>query len=86
MRALAEELLLKETLDLLDIVRILGERPFPMTESIKDYFQEVENTKIKNKQIEEEKKRALEHHNEENQMPSDHHQHEETQDQKQQAS
>jgi hypothetical protein len=32
----------KETLDLLDIVRILGERPFPMTESIKDYMKEIE--------------------------------------------
>ncbi len=32
----------KETLDLLDIVRILGERPFPMTESIRDYMREIE--------------------------------------------
>jgi len=39
---LANELLEKETLDLLDIVRILGERPFPMTESIKDYMKEIE--------------------------------------------
>ncbi len=39
---LATELLEKETLDLLDIVRILGERPFPMTESIKDYMREIE--------------------------------------------
>jgi hypothetical protein len=39
---LATELLEKETLDLLDIVRILGERPFPMTESIKDYMKEIE--------------------------------------------
>lgn len=39
---LAQELLEKETLDLLDIVSILGERPFPMTDSIKDYMKEIE--------------------------------------------
>jgi hypothetical protein len=42
---LAKELLLKETLDLLDIVRILGERPFPLSESMKDYYKEIENKK-----------------------------------------
>ncbi len=43
--ALSNELLEKETLDLLDIIRIIGERPFDMSESMKDYMKEIENRK-----------------------------------------
>jgi hypothetical protein len=39
---LSKELLVKETLDLIDIIRILGERPFPLSDSIKDYLKEIE--------------------------------------------
>jgi hypothetical protein len=33
--SLAEELLAKESIGLPDIIRILGERPFPMKETVK---------------------------------------------------
>lgn len=35
----------KETLDLMDIVRILGNRPFAMSDSMKDYMVEIEHRK-----------------------------------------
>ena len=37
----AEELLAKETLSLPDIVRIMGPRPFPMKETLKEYLVEL---------------------------------------------
>ena len=40
--ALAEELLLKETLNLPQIIKVLGDRPFPLSESIKRYLGELE--------------------------------------------
>jgi AFG3 family protein len=36
--SLAETLLAKETIGLIDIVKILGPRPFPMKESLKEYL------------------------------------------------
>jgi AFG3 family protein len=57
---LAKELLEKETLDLLDIVSILGERPFPMTESIKDYMKEIEIRKKDRLEKEEAEKNKIE--------------------------
>jgi hypothetical protein len=36
--SLAEELLAKESIGLPDIVRILGDRPFPMKESVREYL------------------------------------------------
>lgn len=39
---LAEALLEKETLNLPQIIAILGERPFPMRETMKDYLVEIE--------------------------------------------
>jgi hypothetical protein len=39
---LAETLLEKETLNLPQIIEILGERPFPMKETMKDYLVEIE--------------------------------------------
>jgi len=46
---LAEELLIKETLDLMDIIRILGDRPFPLSDSMKDYMKEIEMRKEEHK-------------------------------------
>lgn len=42
---IAKALLEKETIDLLDIISIIGDRPFPLSESIKDYLKEIENSK-----------------------------------------
>lgn len=39
---LAEELLAKESINLPQIIKVLGERPFPMKESLKEYLQELE--------------------------------------------
>ena len=39
--SLAEELLKKETVNLPDIVRVLGKRPFPMKESLREYLEEL---------------------------------------------
>ena len=44
---MAEELLEKESLTLPDLVRILGNRPFPLKESIREYLQELEERKQK---------------------------------------
>ena len=38
---LAERLLEKETLSLPEIVEIMGPRPFPLKETLKDYLQEL---------------------------------------------
>ena len=38
---LAEELLAKETIGLVDIVKVLGTRPFPMKETLKEYLIEM---------------------------------------------
>ena len=38
---LAEVLLEKESINLPQIIKVLGERPFPMKESLKDYLQEI---------------------------------------------
>jgi hypothetical protein len=38
-------LLAKETINLIDINRILGERPFPMKESLKEYLVELQERK-----------------------------------------
>lgn len=40
--SLAEELLAKESIGLPDIIKILGERPFPMKEHIKEYLEELQ--------------------------------------------
>ncbi len=57
---LAEALLEKETLDLMDIIDILGHRPFPLAESLTDYLKEIETRKEeakKRKEVEELKKK-----------------------------
>jgi hypothetical protein len=56
---LANELLEKESLDLLDIIKILGERPFALSDTIKDYMKEIETRKkeeSEHKNIDENKK------------------------------
>jgi hypothetical protein len=60
---LAKELLKKETLDLLDIISCIGDRPYPLPDSIKDYLEEIkkrkEQTELKSAakpEVEEEKK------------------------------
>jgi len=55
---MAEELLKKETLDLDEIIQCLGDRPYPMPSSIKDYLDEVKKRKVKEE--EEEKKKQNE--------------------------
>merc|ERR1712187_1030266 len=50
--ALAEELLEKESINLPQIIKIIGERPFPMKESMKEYLSELSE---RERQEEEEK-------------------------------
>lgn len=50
---LAEELIAKETISLPDIVKILGDRPYPMKESVREYLEEM----IDRQKKEEEKKK-----------------------------
>jgi AFG3 family protein len=38
---LAEELLSKETITLPDILRILGDRPYPLKETVREYLEEL---------------------------------------------
>ena len=45
--SLAEELLSKESIGLPDIIRILGDRPFPMKENVKEYLHEMLERKDK---------------------------------------
>ena len=52
---MAEELLRKETVTLPDITRILGARPFPMKESLKEYFDELVEREEEDKVKKEEK-------------------------------
>lgn len=48
---MAEELLAKESVTLVDIVRILGHRPYPLKESLKEYLKEM----LERKDIEDKK-------------------------------
>lgn len=60
---LAEALLQKETLDITDIIEVLGQRPFPFGDSLTDYLKEIENRKEearKRKEEEELKKKEEE--------------------------
>ena len=42
---LSEKLLEEESINLPKIIEVLGERPFPMKESLKDYLRELEARK-----------------------------------------
>lgn len=44
---LAELLLEKETINLPMIIKVLGDRPFPMKESLRDYLSEIESRETK---------------------------------------
>lgn len=63
---MAEKLLEVETMDLLDIIELIGERPYPMQEYIKSYISEIkeskrldaENKLMKLKALEEKEKQA----------------------------
>jgi AFG3 family protein len=75
--ALAVKLLEKETLDLNDIVQILGVRPFPMSESMKDYYAEInkKNEPGTEKENEDQDKQSDEYDKDKdlkNDEPSDH--------------
>lgn len=50
---LAEELLDKESITLPDIIRVLGDRPFPLKESIREYLHELEERQQKEEEIKE---------------------------------
>ena len=39
--SLAEELLKKETINLTDILRVLGDRPYPLKENVREYLEEL---------------------------------------------
>jgi hypothetical protein len=39
--------LAKETINLTDIMRVLGERPYPLKSSIKDYLEELKERQVK---------------------------------------
>ncbi|MFO0002543.1 MAG: hypothetical protein ACK559_15550 [bacterium] len=43
---LAEKLLEKETLNLTDIVEVMGERPFPMKENVVEYMRELKEREV----------------------------------------
>ena len=59
---LAEQLLEKETLSLPDIVDILGQRPYPIKESVVEYMQELRARKDQEAEIAEQEKKADEEH------------------------
>ena len=44
-KIIAEELLKKETVDLLDIIESIGERPFPLPSSMQSYLKETKERK-----------------------------------------
>ncbi len=57
---MAEKLLEKETLDLVDVIECLGDRPFPMEDFMREYLEQISDRKKqeeekKNAPIEEEK-------------------------------
>ena len=56
---MALKLLEKETLDLIDIIEVLGDRKFPFPDSINDYLNEIR----KRKSLEEEKRKEDENIN-----------------------
>jgi cell division protease FtsH len=61
---MAEKLLEKETIDLVDVIECLGERPFPLEDYMKEYIDQVverkKNEEEKKKLDEEKKKQAEE--------------------------
>lgn len=71
---MAQELLKKETLDLLDIIACIGDRPFPLPDSIREYLDEIKNRreqKEKEMQAAKEKKEKEEKDKEEKEKETD---------------
>lgn len=50
---LAESLLEHESMNLPKIIKVLGNRPFPMKESMREYLEELESRESQEKQREE---------------------------------
>ena len=48
--SLAEELLAKESIGLPDILRVLGERPYAMKDSVKEYLVEMQEREVQDEQ------------------------------------
>lgn len=55
---LAEKLLEKESINLPQIIQVLGERPFPMKESLKEYLAEVTEREEQERKEKEEEEAA----------------------------
>lgn len=47
MYRLAEELIRKESITLPDLVRILGDRPYPLKETVREYLEELKDRNTK---------------------------------------
>lgn len=50
MYRLAEELIKKESITLPDLVRILGDRPYPLKETVKEYLEELRDRNTKDEE------------------------------------
>ena len=67
---LAELLLKKETVNLIDIVGVLGERPFPLKESLREYLTELRERQVHEKEEGEKKQDETDKHHEAGEAPS----------------
>lgn len=47
---LAEELIKKESITLPDLVRILGDRPYPLKETVREYLEELRDRNTKDEE------------------------------------
>lgn len=63
---LGETLLTKETMALPDIVEVLGQRPYPLKESLLEYLEELKERRVEEEKVaqEEEKKQEQAEENE----------------------
>ncbi len=52
---MAKCLLEKETIDITDIIHLIGERPYKLPDSIKDYLKEIEERKAHKLKMEQER-------------------------------
>lgn len=55
--SVAEKLLDKETIDILDVIQLIGERPYKLPESINAYIEETKARRIREEKEKEEKER-----------------------------
>ena len=61
---LAEELLVHESMNLPKIIKVLGDRPFPMKDSVKEYLQELETREKQDQEKEAQKEKEEEQNHE----------------------